>query len=312
MSLKSLRGPLLSMTAILMSVPLYCQQPACDTIVITLLPRAKAAPPVGVVAPDDLRVKVGGKMARLDSLKDRPTPPRISILLDVGAKQSQLTWATSKRIIDSLVAASPEGTEFALIRFADKVEQGPVMQKDGRSMQDALRTFSLSGAKETKGAMVDAINAATNVFEHPRAGDVEVLLTASEENFESSLQADAERQLSLSHIRLLGISFDSSKLPGPLPTGGVFVNVGTSFSSAEAISRSSGGMWTRTQVASATVADGIADNIARLIASFFVLHLQPEHSLERAEDLKMELLKNRHISPNDILLLYPQKLYPCQ
>jgi hypothetical protein len=302
----------LSVATILVCVPAYCQQYACNTTVITVQPRQRVAPPVVGLAAGDLRVKVGGETTRLDAVTDRPTPVRVSILVDTGDKQTQQTWATTRRIVDNVVASLPVGTEFALITFSDKVEQRLALHKDGRSLEDVLKTLSPSRVKGTKEAMVGAINAGTNMFENPRAGDVELLLTASEENFGEKSQTELERQLSLSGLRLFGVSFDFSKLPGHPPTVGGFANIGESFSSLEAISRSSGGIWVRTQASSATDEAGIADSVAKLMSSFFVLHLRPEQSLKHAEDLKIELVNNRRTPPNDVVLLYPQKLWPCQ
>jgi len=300
-SITSIR-PLLSIVLILSSVPLSCQ---CNETVITVQQKRKAAPPILNLAADDLRVKIGGKATRIGSITDR-TPVRVSFVIDTGAKQTQQSWATTRRILDNVMTTLPAGTPLALITFADKAEPILGLQNNGPSIQDALKTLSPSGAKVTKEAMFGAMSAGASAFEHPQPGDAEFLVTASEENLGSKLQAEIERQFLTSHVRLFGVSFDFSKLPGH-PQVGAFVNAGESFSSAEAISKSSGGLWVRAQAGGE-----FADIIGKLIKGIFVLQLQPEHPLERAEDLNIELLKNGRISPNDVVLLYPQKLYPCQ
>jgi hypothetical protein len=311
MSLRLVIGWLL-LARVLAGVPLYCQDHVCNRTVISLQQKGMPSTNPFPLVPELLKVRVGGKLVRSSPMVTRRKPLRVSILLDIGTRQNQRTWITTKVIVEKLSVELPVGTEFSLSTFSDKVEHKLFSGQSGPPLQDALNSLSLSSGKESKEALYEAIQEGVKAFEYPAAGDVEVLVTASEVGFGAKLEQDLERHLSLYGVRLFGVSFDLSKLPVPMPSStDASVSWGKSFSSPEAVASASGGVWVRTPVASKQPEVAIAKGIASFAANGFVLDLHLDRTLAKGEDLQVELVDGRGSPVKDVILLYPKQLYPC-
>ena len=298
---------------------LYSQSVDClgRSTVITVVGRRDKdqASPIGSLSSEDLRAKVGGKSVAIESVAPRSKPLRVSIVLDIGSGQRKLTWDATRLMIHNFPAHFLEGTEFSLVAFDDRVEQKASLQRGTHALDEFLDALLPSKTKESKTGLYEGLAAGIRTFGTPQLGDTVFLVTAWEDAGNSDEQKATVQWLSAAGIRLFGISFDSSRLPRVAPTG-TFVSL-TSFTPIEAAARMSGGLWIRSS-ASGPALDMLPKASASVMADFYTLGLKLEQPVDKAEEMRIELVKGGKISlkPNlslkDVVLSYPQALYPCR
>lgn len=121
-------------------MPAYSQSTGCltRTTVITVIGRRgkDLASPIGTLSPEDLRVKVGGKTVAIESMVHSPRSPRVTVVLDVGSRQSDAMWKATRWIAHDFPSHFLAGSEFSLVAFDDKVEQTAPVQKWSRVMDE--------------------------------------------------------------------------------------------------------------------------------------------------------------------------------
>lgn len=271
------------------------------------------ASPIASLSPENLRAKVGGKSVSIGSVTRSSKPLRVSVVLDVGSGQSEATWNATRLIIHNVQPRFSEGTEFSLVAFDDRVEQSVPLQRGLHSLDEFVNALSLSKTKESKTGLYEGLAAGIRTLGTPQPGDALFLVTAWEDAGKSDAQTTTVEWLSAAGVRLFGISFDSSRLPGPPPSPGAFVSK-TSFAPIEAVAQMSGGLWMR---ASGYPAWGDL-LFASAIADSYTVGLKLAQPLVKAGEMKIELVKGGKIGlkPNlsisDVVLSYPQALYPCR
>jgi hypothetical protein len=287
-----------------------------STVITVVGPRDKnGASPIASLSPEDLRGKLGGKSVSIESVAPPSKPLRVSIVLDIGSAQTKLTWDATRLIIHNFPSHFSEGSEFSLVAFDDRVEQNAPLQRGAHALDEFVDALSPSKTKESKTGLYEALAAGIRTLGTPQLGDAVFLVTAWEDAGESDKQRATVQWLSAVGVRLFGISFDFSRLPGVPPTG-AFVSI-TSFAPIESAARISGGLWTRSP-ASGPALDMLLKASASVMADFYALGLKLAQPLVKAKEMRIELVKGGKISlkPNlslkDVVLSYPQSLYPCR
>jgi hypothetical protein len=266
-----------------------------------------------LLTPADLRAKTGAQYVAIESVARPSAPLRITVVLDVGAGQSKSTWETARFILHNLPSQFAQGTEFSLVTFDSQVEQKSSFSVGEHALDDALGTLSPSKTKESEGGLYGALAGGIAAFGDNRPGDAEFLITAWEDGRNSDMSRTVGRQLLQAGVRLFGVSFDSSRVEkGP---GGSYVTL-TPLTPIDTIARTSGGLWMRTAGANPGY-DGIPKKFAEVMSDFYTVSLKLAQPLAKAQELRIELVKNpnfssqTNLSATDVLLSYPQTLYPC-
>ena len=310
----------LLLVTMLFSCPgVYPQSADClsrSTVITVLGRRGKdEASPTASLSREDLRVKVGGKSVSIESVEHPSKPLRVSVVLDVGSSQSKATWNATRLIVHNIQAEFVEGTEFSLVAFDDRVEQKVSLRRGAHALDEFVDAVSLSKTKESKTGLYEGLAAGIRTLGTPQPGDAVFLVAAWEDAGNSDSQTATVQWLSVAGVRLFGVSFDSSGLPGVIPQQ-TFVTL-RSFTPIEAVARVSGGLWIRASRSGPAV-DMVPKASASVMADFYTLGLKLEQPLGKAEELRIELVKGSKISPKpnlnlrDVVLSYPQALYPCR
>ena len=297
----------------------YSQSNDCltRTTVITVLgPRGKDdASPVASLSSEDLRVKVDGKSVSIESVARSSKPLRVGIVLDIGSSQSKLMWNATRSIIHNFPSYFSENTEFSLVAFDDKVEQKVPLQRGSHALDEFVDTLSPSKSKGSRAGLYAGLAAGISMLGTPQAGDALFLVTSWEDGGKSDEQRDIVQSLSAAGVRLFGISFDSSRLPGSPPQG-AFVTE-QSFTPIEGVAKISGGLWIRAS-SSGPALDLLPKESAPVMEDFYTLGLKLAQPLVKTGEMKIELVKGGKIilKPNlrirDVVLSYPHALYACR
>lgn len=299
------------------SLWVYSQNDECltRTTVITILgPRGKDTRPILSLTPSDLHVTTDGKDISVESVAHPSTPLRVSIVLDVGSRQTKSTRDATRSILHNFPSQFPEGTAFSLVVFDDKAEQKVPLQQGGRALEESLAALLPSKIKESTTGLYEALTLGIKAFGTPHPGDVEFLVTAWEGDGKSDLRAALAQGLSVAGVRLFGASFDYSRLPGIPPTG-TFISM-PSFTPIEDVASSSGGVWLMNTAVSGPTIDVVPKLAAAVMSDFYLVTLKLKQPVTKTQKLKIELLMKSSIQANpsakDIKLSYPQTLYPCR
>ena len=231
---------------------------------------------------------MGGKSASIVSVARSSKPLRVGVVLDIGSGQTEATWNAARLIIHNIQPRFSEGTEFSLVAFDDRVEQSVPLQRGLHILDEFVDGLSLSKNKESKTGLYEALAAGIRTLDAPQSGDALFLVTAWEDAGKSDAQTTAVEQLSSVGVRLFGISFDSSKLPGT-PRTGAFISK-TSFAPIEEVAQRSGGLWMR-----ASGYPPALDLSASVIADAYTVGLKLGQPLVKVGELKIELVKGDQI-----------------
>jgi hypothetical protein len=269
-----------------------------------------------LLTPADLRAKVGGKQVAIESVTRPSAPLRITVVLDVGAGQSKSTWEIVRFILHNFPSQFAQGTEFSLVTFDGQVEQKSGFSAREHALDDALGTQSPSKTKESEGGLYGALASGITAFGDHRPGDTEFLITAWEDHRNSDLSRAVTQQLLQTGVRLFGMSFDSSRVEKGFPFSGVLLPPVTPI---DTIASASGGLWMRVAVGDPRN-DGIPKMFGGSMSDFYNVSLKLAQPLTKAQELRIELVKNPNVrsqtNPSardvrDVMLSYPQTLYPC-
>lgn len=311
---------LLVLLVLFIAGQVYPQSDEClsHTSLVTIVGRKGQTPEhvKGAVHPTlltagDLRVKAGGKSVAIESVTPPSAPLRITVVLDVGARQSKSTWETTRFILHNLPSWFAQGTEFSLVTFDSEVEQKGRFSIGEHALDAALSTQSPSNAKESEGGLYGALAHGITAFGDNRPGDAEFLITAWEDDRNSDLSRAVTRQLLQAGVRLFGVSFAKVEKAPPFP--GITL---TPLTPIDTIATTSGGWWMRSRVGD-PVNNAIPEMFGESISDFYSVSLKLAQPLTKAQELRIEMVKNPNVgsqtdlSARDVLLSYPQTLYPC-
>lgn len=296
----------------------YSQTTDCSagSIILTVAgPFGKSGEsPILSLAPTDLRIEAAGRDASVVSIARPSDALRVVIVLDIGGSQTRWSWNETLQIARGMPRQFPEGTRFSLVAFDDKVQQVVTVKTGSEVFDKPLAALSLSKAKESETVLYDALEAASRMLDSPRPGDAIFLITAFEGGRQSKWETAAIQLLSANNVRLFGLSFDQTGLPGRPPTG-FFVTL-ESFSAISVVSAASSGVWFRGS-GNVSAPDSLIQGIANSISDVYVVTLKLARPMTKPERLTVELAKSSraHVrekfSPNDVKLSYPRMLYPC-
>lgn len=318
MDLRTASKYLLILIVIFIGLQVCSQTDECltRTTVVTVAGHGTkdAAKPIVSLTTEGLQVKVAGKTVAVGGVAPPSTPLRVGIVLDVGSSQTKSTWDSTRLMLHNFQSQLPEGTEFSLVTFDDKVEQKVPLSAEASAFHDTLAAASPTKIKESKAGLYEAIATGIRAFDSPHPGDALLVITAWEDGGGSDMQAAVSQWLSVAGVRLFGISFDSSRLPAAPPTA-TFATT-TIFAPIEAVSKSAGGLWVRT--ATGTIGtDTLPKMYAVFMSDFYVVTLKLTQRITKPQDLRIELVKGNvvtfqaNLSRKDVLLYYPPSLYPC-
>lgn len=266
-----------------------------------------------LLSPADFRVTVGGKAAAVQSVKVPDAPPRVILLLDGSANHDQSTWAATQRIADEFLANFPGSGDFTLVMFDDKVER-VVHEMDRATLQGNVGEIFPSGKHESAAGLADAVKQSSVSFGGYRQGDTEFLITTLDR-----MQKETEQVLGqqiTAGIRLFGVSFDESTLPGPPPFGGV--TTVKDYTRIEGLAKASGGTWIRfgtsakDAVALSESAKAAGKSTSALVRNYLIVDLRLASAITKPEKLKIELVKEARGKGEDRFTAYPRELFPCQ
>jgi hypothetical protein len=266
-----------------------------------------------LLTPADLRAKAGGKDVAIESVTRPSAPLRIAVILDVGAGQSKSTWEITRFILHNFPSQFAQGTEFSLVTFDSQVEQKSSFSIGAHALDDALSTQSPSKTKESEAGLYGALARGIAAFGDNRPGDAEFLITAWEDGRNSDMSRAVARQLLQAGVRLFGVSFDSSRVEKGPPFSYVTL---TPVTPIDTIARTSGGWWMRAALGDPRN-NVIPEVFGESMSDFYNVSLKLAQPLTKAQELRIELVKNPNVSSQtnlsarDVLLSYPQTLYPC-
>jgi hypothetical protein len=173
-----------------------------------------------------------------------------------------------------------------------------------------MSALSPSKIKESTAGLYDAVMTGTKTLGKPQLGDAMFMVTTWEDAGGDKLPAAPAQALSVSGVRLFGISFDYSRLPAPPPAEGVATV--SNYSPIEALAKKSGGFWLRGGD------DRMPLIVATFVTDFYAVVLKPEQPVAKPQNLRIELVKGSNVvlRPNlnvkDVRFYYPDTLYPCQ
>lgn len=321
----NLRIPLkyLLLVAVLPVCPqVYSQSTDCLTVatVITVVGRRDkdGASPIASLRPENLRAKVGGENVSIESVAHPLKPLRVSIVLDIGSSQSKSTWDAARLIIHNFPSHFLEGTEFSLVAFDDRVEQKFSLQPGSYSLDQFVDALSPSKTKESKTGLYEGVAEGIRTLGMPQPGDVVFLVTSWEDAGKSDAQTAIVQSLSVAGVRLFGISLDSPRHSdsAAVPRGTPSVSL-TSLTPIEAVAKSSGGLWIRAS-GSGPVLGSLPKMSAPIVEDLYTVRLKLAKPLVKAQQMRIEFVKGSQVSlkpnlsPNDVMLSYPQALYPCR
>lgn len=313
---------LLVLLVLLIAGQVYPQNDEClsRTSLVTIVGRkvktaehVKGAVHPTLVTPADLRAKVGGKDVAIESVTHPSAPLRIAVVLDVGAGQSKSTWEITRFILHNFPSWFAQGTEFSLVTFDSHVEQKSSFNIGEHALDDALSTQSPSKMKESERGFYGALAGGIAAFGDNRPGDAEFLITAWEDHRNSDMSRTVAQQLLQAGVRLFGVSFDSSVATKGPPFSGVTL---TPLTPIDTIARTSGGWWMRAAVGD-PLNNVIPEMFGESMSDFYNVSLKLAQPLTKAQELRIELVKNPNVSSQtnlsarDVLLSYPRTLYPC-
>lgn len=313
----SLSTLLLVPLVLLLAVQVYPQNDEClsRTTPMTIIGRNTKGPEHAVhptlLTPADLRAKAGGKDVAIESLTRPSSPLRITVVLDVGARQGKSTWEVTQFIFHNLPSWFAQGTQFSLVTFDSQVEQKSSFSVGEHALDTALSAQSPSKAKESEGGLYGALAQGITAFGDHHPGDAEFLITTWEDDRNSDLSRAITRQLLQAGVRLFGVSFAKVEKGPPFP--GVAL---TALTPIDGIARASGGLWMRS-VVDDPVNNVIPEMFGESISDFYNVSLKLTQPLTKAQELRLELVSNPSVSSQtnprakDVLLSYPQRLYPC-
>jgi hypothetical protein len=278
----------------------------------TVIAVVKGSAPIEGLTAADFRVTVGGKATAVQSVVPADRSPRVIIFLDASANQDQSTWAITRAIAEEFLAGFPDGGDFTLLAFDDKVQR-VVHESNRGALQGALGEMFPSGKRESAAGLAEAVKKAGASLDGPRQGDAEFLITTSDQISKETAQTLSQQRAA--GIRLFGVSFDQSTHPAPPPFD-LYMTV-EDYSPLGAAAKASGGRWIwfdmSRQDATARLQSARASGktAAILVQNYFTLDLRLDKPLTKPEKLKIELTKSPRIDAKDISTSYPQELFPC-
>lgn len=263
------------------------------------------------LSPSNLHIKVGGRDTSVESVSAPSSAIRIAVLLDIGSRQDKATWEAANQLLHDFLTAVPEGTELSLFVFDDEAEQKAPFGKEIHLLNEVVVGLQQSKKKESESGMYGALTAAMQAFGTPHSGDA-ILMIAGWEGKKNDQQA-VDSVLS-GGIRVFGVSFDASALPGKLPAG-IYSTV-VSYSPIDLLARATGGLWARTTGGNSVSV--LARSLASPMSEYYSVALGPAPPLSKRESLKIELRgetvtqSGEKVDLKKVSVSYPQILAPCR
>jgi hypothetical protein len=281
------------------------------SFVISVLNRTPAAGGRFSLIPSNLHVKVGGRDTSVESVSAPSSTLRIAVLIDIGSRQDKATWEAANQLLHDFLAAVLGGTELSFFVFDDEAEQKAPFSKELRRVNEAIAGLQQAKKKESESGMYGALTAAVKAFGTPHPGDAIFIITGWEGKKNDQ---DAVDSVLNAGIRVFGVSFDASALPGK-PPGGIYSTV-VSYSPIDALARATGGLWART--AGKNSVSVLARSLALPISEYYSVVLRPVQPLNKREPLKVGLRgetvaqSGEKIDLKKVSVSHPPMLFSCR
>jgi hypothetical protein len=233
------------------------------------------------------------------------------VLLDIGSRQGRATWEAANQLLHDFLAAVLGGTELSLFLFDDEAEQKALFGKEIHRLNEVIAGLQQAKKKESESGMYGALAAAVEAFGTPHPGDAIFVITGWEGKKNDQGAVDSVLNAG---IRVFGVSFDASALPGK-PPGGIYSTV-VSYSPIDGLARATGGIWART--AGGNSVSVLARSLALPISEYYSVALSPAQPLNKREPLKVELRgeavtqSGLKVDLKKVSVSHPQMLSPCR
>jgi len=278
---------------------------------------------------DDLKVRYGNHAPSILDLTYREASRRVVILLDVSGSMSgeqfgggHDKWQIARTAAGELATSLPQGSQVALIAFAEKAVTEVPLSADPKLIYEWLNRETSRNPDHLKGetALYDAILTGRKLLEPAQDGDAIYVITDGGENASRARLSGVEKALAAAGVRLFAfllaagevISIDEQAGIRDLDeltrnTGGWIVSVDATHMSSNYSPLS----WRYDYEKAKGQIAFYAQLFSREISGFYQLKLQIPEDPRKPWRLEVELTDTHGQRRKDVTLAYPRKIYPC-
>ena len=254
---------------------------------------------------ENFRCKVNRRPVDVLSVTYDTGPRRVVIVLDASSSARD-NWKFELAIAERLVSQAEQQTSFALLTFADQVQEKASFSQGRQGVMDRLSKLKNASPKG-KTALRDALIEAVHMLSPARVGDGIVVISDGGENRSHTKESELRRAILAAGVRVHAFLVFAA-LPGRMripeealgrsmlnevadTTGGVDISAMAPFDPDRAVS--------------------VARYLEQQIAEFYRLELRLPEPLEKPRKLKLEVVDPTRAKKPNLRIYCPQQLPPC-
>lgn len=287
---------------------LYPEENTCDSQTVLVNAHDKQGFFIRGLKAENFRASIRGKDAPVATIKPGPGPSRVVIAIDVSGSMTEVLKRQIARYTTAELVHSLQGDpQFALVLFGTHVlgtmPFGHSRQEIMAGIDYAVNGFPVP-LKERGSAIRDGLLHASDLLSPSQTGDVVVLASDGEENDSKTSDRKLRETFRAKGIRLFVFKLPPDHyLATPQEQNSVYEWLG--------LAKATGGSVAQLQDADGPRMFVATHNIEDQIANYYLLQLAPPKTMDKEEELKLELIDTDGQRRRDAEILFPNKLLPC-
>ena len=287
---------------------LYPEENTCGSQTVLVNAHDKQGFFIRGLKAENFRATIHGKDAPVVTSKPGLGPSRVVIVIDVSGSMKEVPKRQIARYTTAELVHSLQGDpQFALVLFGSHVlgtmPFGHSRQEIMAGIDYAVNGFPVP-LKERGSAIRDALLHASDLLSPSQTGDAVVLASDGEDNGSKTRDHKLRETFGSKGIRLFVFQLPPDHfLATPQEQNSVYEWLG--------LAKATGGSVVQLQDADGPRMFVATHNIEDQIANYYLLQLAPPKTMDKAEDLKLELIDTYSQKWKDTELSFPNKLLPC-
>ena len=271
--------------------------------------------PVKGLGLENFRCKVNRRPVDVLSVTCDTGPRRVVIVLDASGSEGD-NWKFELAVAQTLVSQAEQQTSFALVTFADQVQEKASFSEGRQGVMDRLSRLK-NATPKGKTALRDAMMEAVRMLSPASVGDGLIVISDGNENQSHTEESELRRALVAAGVRVFAFMVAAplpipSRIDTPEETLEQSVLKALELSALNELVETTGGV---SVSAVAPVDPDRAVSAVRYleqpIAEFYRLELRLPEPLEKPGKLKVEVIDPTRAKRPNVRIYHPQQLPPC-
>ena len=271
--------------------------------------------PVKGLGLENFRCKVDRRPVDVLSVTYDTGPRRVVIVLDASSSARD-NWKFALAVAQTLVAQAEQQASFALLTFADQVQEKASFSEGRQGVMERLSRLK-NATPKGKTALRDAMMEAVRMLSPASVGDGLIVISDGNENQSHTEESELRRALVAAGVRVFAFMV-AAPLPIPSRIDTPEETLEQSVLKALELSVLNEFVETTGGVSVSAVAPFDPDRavsavryLEQPIAEFYRLELRLPEPLEKPGKLKVEVIDPTRAKRPNVRIYHPQQLPPC-